>query len=443
MPIFKQFQRLSLGQKITYPPMAILCFALLVFGWIVHAQWSSATQQQADALGDTLVRQTAREATLLLAAEDTLGLNILLRELVNNPHVAQAVVYSPDNSILAQAGQPASQTANTYSHQLVFQRVLAGTLQIQLDIKYLQQPMHKSQQSIILLAILLLVAALFLLARLGNSIQQPLKTLRHWLKSPLSTAPHIGRQDEIGQLAQALDALLAPPVLEDRIPEENSAPPADAHLDVLQMPEGILETRQSQPEQPEKTAESTIALAVQLDLNTRKDRLDSQRLTRLFDRYHHALSEAARLYGARLLELEDGRSLLLFDDRNEHYVRYSLCCGELLRAFGHSLQIDIADSDAIVSLKLGLSHGPALKDTDEPALLEEPLAAALNLSEHSRNLLLLSSEFAGDSRTQSCARTRNISRPENTHCVERLLEPYPAQLDKQLHELMRTTANPP
>lgn len=439
MPIHTFFRQLSLSRKITYSAVALLSSALLLLGAILYMQWSAATQQQIDALGDTLMRQTAREALMLLASEDTLGLSILLRELASNPYVAHAVIYSPDNSIIAQAGQATRSSENLFSQPLVFQRVLAGTLELKLDASQLQQPMYKTLQSMALFGALFIAAVAFLFSRLGNSIQLSLYALLSWLKSPLTTAPSIERQDVIGQLAQALDAMLAPPLLENRVQPE-STPEAPHHLDVMPLPEGSFDTYA--PKEPRKShAKHGIVLAVQLSVNTRNEKLDSQRLTQLFDRYYHALAEAAALYHAQLLELEDGRCLLLFDDIDEHYVRYALCCGELLRAFGHSLQVDLADSDAIVSLQLGMSHGPAiLEQTALSEITQTPsVQTALELSGHSRNLLLINSEFASDARAQSCARIRAITRPENAHCVERLLEPYPAQLDKQLHLLTLAT----
>ena len=44
--------------------------------------------------------------------------------------------------------------------------------------------------------------------------------------------------------------------------------------------------------------------------------------------------------------LSDGGSLILFHSRDNRadYLTNALCCGELMRALGHALQIEVADS---------------------------------------------------------------------------------------------------
>lgn len=72
-------------------------------------------------------------------------------------------------------------------------------------------------------------------------------------------------------------------------------------------------------------------------------------------------------------------------------------------------------------------------------LLSESAQAALELSQHSRNLLLLSNNLAEHSSIAACSRTRIIAKPENASCVESLLNPYPALLQSQLHHLQNNS----
>ncbi|MED5659240.1 hypothetical protein, partial [Enterobacter hormaechei] len=67
-------------------------------------------QQQADALGQSLITQTAASATELLVSNDILSLNVLLNNLVKNPLVAHAAIYSVDQRILAEAGSRPKQS---------------------------------------------------------------------------------------------------------------------------------------------------------------------------------------------------------------------------------------------------------------------------------------------------------------------------------------------
>jgi hypothetical protein len=110
-----------------------------------------------------------------------------------------------------------------------------------------------------------------------------------------------------------------------------------------------------------------------------------------------------------------------------------------MRALGHALQIDVADIGISLQLQLGLTQGDNLFDLSQgDLLLSEPAQAALEMSLHSRNLLLVERSISDDRLIQQRARIRPIASPEGACCVERLLDPYPSLLERQLarmHEL--------
>nr|MBF0682098.1 histidine kinase [Pseudomonas sp.] len=169
--------------------------------------------------------------------------------------------------------------------------------------------------------------------------------------------------------------------------------------------------------------------------------LPRSRLTELLRRYRDCLQQAATLYQAELHTLNDGSSLMLFhaQDDEQNYLTHALCCGELMRALGHALQIEVADSGITLQLQLGLTLGEDIHDLSQgDLLLSEPAQAALAMSLHSRNLLLIEKAIGDDPVIRQRARIRPIASPEGACCVERLLEPYPSLLERQLarmHEL--------
>ena len=79
---------------------------------------------------------------------------------------------------------------------------------------------------------------------------------------------------------------------------------------------------------------------------------------------------------------------------------------------------------------------PLLTGADQDRIIAELLSDsaldALALSQHSRNLLLVEQRVAQDALARQRARIRPIASPEGASCVERLLDPYPALLERQL-----------
>jgi len=313
--------------------------------------------------------------------------------------------------------------------------------------------------------------------------------LRIWLRDIDEHTPATDRQDEIGDLARQLHASFAPePVVHEVEPEpefddsdydepafevrnlrdpgfDESAPvaglkPAPRHVIKAEEDElddedpfaDLRDTSASSPAiapkpVPAKNAEPqhSAVLAVQLGAQDQLRRLPRARLTELLERYRDCLDQAASLYQSELHTLNDGSTLMLFhsEDSGEDYLTNAICCGELLRALGHELQIEVADSGITLQLQLGLTVGDDLFGmTQIDLLLTEIAQDALALSQHSRNLLLVERKISEDTLIRQRARIRPIASPEGASCVERLMEPYPSMLERQLARMHESRAKP-
>ncbi len=490
-------RRVPLVLRVASHTLLLVALALIIYAWVMGMQFKHAMEQQADALGQSLITQTAASATDLLVANDILSLNVLLSNLVKNPLVAHAAIYSVDNRVLAESGTRPQRSLlgdeeGLYSNPISFQEVIAGHLRISLDMQQFQQPMTISLQSMGLLSLILLALTLTLSMRLGRQLSLPLMQLRLWLRDPDDPAPGAGRQDEIGELARQLQARLVPEKPEPEIELDDSMQDLySAHFEVpapaavkeydrsdVDLQDHLDESAESlatddhatdesfdddfdddppfdepKPQPAPAQAPATIipaapaisgksgVLAIQLGAQEQLRRLPRARLTELLQRYSDCLQQAATLYQAELHTLNDGSSLMLFhsQDDEQNYLTHALCCGELMRALGHALQIEVADSGITLQLQLGLTQGEGLYDLSQgDLLLSEPAQAALAMSQHSRNLLLVERGIGEDSLIRQRARIRPIASPEGACCVERLLEPYPSLLERQLarmHEL--------
>ncbi|KMN24864.1 AhpA/YtjB family protein [Pseudomonas helleri] len=479
-------RRVPIALRIASHNVILVALALVIYAVVMGLQFKQAMHEQADALGQSLTTQTATSATELLVSNDILSLNVLLNNLTKNPLVAHAAIYSVDNRILAEAGQrPKSgllgETEGVYQTKITFQDVTAGHLRISLDMNQFEQPMTISLQSMGILSAILLALALALSLRLGRNITTPLLQLRVWLREPDPYTPAINRQDEIGDLARQLHTRLAPPAPEPepepepeyddeeteedepafevrnlRDPGFDETPPApapkaaprqvisaeedenddedpfaDLRDTASEAPAPVIKAQPAKPAAPQPSA----VLAVQLGAQEQLRRLPRARLMELLERYRDCLNQAASLYQSELHTLNDGSTLMLFhsDDSGEDYLTNAICCGELLRALGHALQIEVADSGITLQLQLGLVLGEGLSGMSQiDLLLTETAQDALALSQHSRNLLLVERKISDDALIRQRARIRPIASPEGACCVERLMEPYPSMLERQL-----------
>jgi uncharacterized membrane protein affecting hemolysin expression len=479
-------RRVPIALRIASHNVILVALALVIYACVMGLQFKQAMHEQADALGESLTTQTATSATELLVSNDILSLNVLLNNLTKNKLVAHAAIYSVDNRILAEAGQRPKhgllgEAEGMYQSKITFQDVTAGQLRISLDMDQFQQPMTISLQSMGILSAILLALSLALSLRLGRNISTPLLQLRVWLRNIDEYTPATERQDEVGDLARQLHANFAPepaepepapePEFDDSDDDEETDPAfevrnlRDPSFDETRPVAGLKpaprrivstveddeddedpfadlrdDSTDSAPKPVAKPQVSNVpqhsaVLAVQLGAQDQLRRLPRARLEELLKRYRDCLDQAASLYQSELHTLNDGSTLMLFhtEDSGDDYLTNAICCGELLRALGHQLQIEVADSGITLQLQLGLTLGDELFGLSQiDLLLTEPAQDALALSQHSRNLLLVERKISDDALIRQRARIRPIASPEGACCVERLMEPYPSMLERQL-----------
>lgn len=489
-------KRISLPGTLVLLALVPLVLAFLALLWFGQYQLQRDTARQADAIGVELSRQIAMQLAEPLAARDTLSLNISLAQWAQNPLVAHASLADTANRTLAEAGRrpSASALAPGEGHFIApvhMQDELVGQLHLSLARDPFLVPAQRMLEGLQWsLALLVLIAGL-VAWRFGAGMRRTLAALGNWYGDSDQPAPGIHRPDELGDLARRLaerritdlpplpepepepePELELEPELEPTIDEEREPDPLFDDVDDLDAepapevvtegpaeetpnpsePNGMGDEAQADrgPEDidllltegeqeqaaPVEQQPASAVLAIRLDNLQSLHRLPRPRLLALLEHYRSQLEESSRSNGGELHTLMDGSSVILFHPEHPDPLGAALCCGELMRVVGHNLQIEIADTGIALHIQIALCHTPCQGiEPDQLQQHSEDCAQLFERMQHSRNLLLLDSELAGSGLLRDKAVLRRLASQPNTHCVERLLEPYQGRLQQQLNSL--------
>ncbi|WP_426415801.1 hypothetical protein [Aestuariirhabdus sp. LZHN29] len=282
--------------------------SVALFCAIAYQQIRFTSETQAYVFGDTLVAQTAHQATELLVSNDTLSLNVMLNQLSENPYIAAINVYSIDNQLLAGRDFNHNAAGRLYTAPVHYQEVIAGYVRVRLNDQYIQQPAQDAVTLILFSALLMLVIAAILLRHLPTIASASPARLPQQ-KAPIDTA-----------------TATAPPTSAEDDTEEDQYTDSDACA--------LLCIRfNNQP--------------------TLQQCMNPGDFNQLLEQQTQALHQAARLYNGELSYSAEGHAYISFPERfNEDYLFSATCCGLLLERLSQHRKLQ---QQPRFSLGLGMS----------------------------------------------------------------------------------------
>ncbi len=360
----RAFNTLGLTLKTQLMLIYGLLFTLLTtFSCVlINIEIGNASKHQADTIGELLSEQTASAAANMLVTGDRLSLSALLNQLVQNPYVSEASIYSIDNHRMARAE---SRTQNNgenntkgngpvYSAPINYQDVIAGYVRLYLNQDLLTHKPKEAIQIIVAVSALLLLAGLILLNIYGGKLSQKLKLIERQLHSILSleTMPPkaTGEIDSISEF------------VEKQLTEK-------------------LKTNQEE-EVDAKTEEISAILSIRAkNIGRLQQLLAPSDLVGIIRQQLAITEEATKRYGGTLSYTPEGNGYIRFSSLESNtFSLDAICCGLLIVSLS---QVTTEQSIAKIQLGLGLCLSDQITEFPEeqhPAVADSAASQALMLA---------------------------------------------------------------
>nr|MDT0250638.1 hypothetical protein [Endozoicomonas sp.] len=345
--------------------MAILTIGMSL---VISSEIDSSSRHQADSIGQLLSEQTASAATDMLVTGDRLSLNVLLGQLVQNPYLAEASIYSIDNQRIAKA---VSKTIDedsghpVYSSPIHYQDVIAGYARLSLNEDLLSQKPKDALFVIIAISLVLLLAGLIFLQLFASGMATRLRLIERQLHSILpagnSTPPFSnGKADEIARISAFVE-------------------------------QQLLEKKMAEPEEKvEGKQETAMIVAIKVKNLSRLQQLLAPRdLQEILRTHSQIINEATSYYDGEVTYTPEGNAYLRFSSKlasgearpkGQTFTSDALFCSLMIEALNEKAgEINIARTH--IGIGLSVSDQQAeFPEEQHPALGDSAASQALTLA---------------------------------------------------------------
>ncbi len=316
---------------------------------VIINEIDSSGRHQGDSIGQVLSAQTASAATDMLVTGDRLSLSALLGQLVRNPYVAGASIYSIDNQQIARATSSTARddiTYPDYSSPIHYQDVIAGYVRISLNQNLLSQKPKEALFVIIAITALLLFVGMVLLHIYASNLTTRLRLIERQLNSifPEGSA-HNNVTGEIVRIANLVEQQLV--------------------------------AKKQAVEQDAEDQEALIAAIKVKNLARLQQLLAPKELQDILRIYSQIIRESASYFGGEVTYTPEGNTYLRFSALDG--VSALFCCLMIEALTARAGAVNIAR----VHIGIGLSvseHHCEFPEDQHPALGDSAASEALTLA---------------------------------------------------------------
>lgn len=399
-----------------------LIFIILPFIYLIFFTIPNTQSEQFDKLGNIIAQELANNVTEQIVHQDALGLNVILRQLIDGGMIVYATIYAPNKEVLAEAGSlPEEAVADyrTYTTDITVQDSLVGTVKIILNTS--ASPSNSAYSFSQSMWIIFAWAVFVLL------------TVAAYITRLLKIAP--SHQDGVESPVTALQKIL------------QTLNPSSNHTDTLESKPNDLLSQWH-------IVRSAVLVLEFSNLSVLLQRLNNKTMAKLVDECYSNMEMSAKLYNGNLSGWLGKNVVICFNgsnDETEHYF-HAICCAELIIGLTNYLNERLAKSNLPrVKLRAALHAGDLLTDanhllTEQPKhMISEIVSIATEICQHAEhNQLLISDDlYTSDAIAQRLIISdphvvvlECIDRPITTYAILDLQPSYRELLTRQIQHLI-------
>ncbi|MBV1874360.1 MAG: HAMP domain-containing protein, partial [Gammaproteobacteria bacterium] len=357
---------------------AILIAMTLGTFWLnISLNLVSLLESQTKTLGNAIATQSARSATELLLADDTLSLNVIAAKLMEDDNINHAAFFNNKGELVAASPNIIetqqklillnkhfqTQHVNEFIEPIIFQNIIVGYAQISLNNKLLTQTFQRTLIGMSVAALVLVIISIASAFLLSRNITRPLLYLigatETIAKGDFDARIANDREDEIGQLISSFNSMAT------GLKEREQIKSTFSQYMSPNIASNIL-ANLDQPRIPGKYIHASVLFVDIAGFTAMCEQMSPQQVEHLLNDYYELILKASRLYKGTVDKYIGDGAMILFgapEDDPQHSF-HATCCAQLLASLVQRLNNERNRYNSpIIQFKLGIHSGEMLAGT--------------------------------------------------------------------------------
>ena len=481
-----QQRHIPIAVKLAIILTLLISSGMLLLGLAIVTNQTTILRNQIQDFGQTVVSQLADSSKELILSDDILSLMVVTSNLGSNSGILGAVIYSekglpiassgilPQDNIIdlyRKSGNKQDDTA-TIEWQLVkqsttptkvisfatpihFQKLIVGHAVVTFSKESLDESLTQTIHAIIGVTLFMIILGIITAYFLGKRLSRPIHHLMH-----ASQAIHDGnfdyrideqRNDEIGYLIGAFNkmanGLLEKSQVENafsRFVSPNVAKQIMENLDQIQL--------------GGERVNATALFADIAGFTSMSEKMTAEEIASLLNEYFGYIADASRLYNGTIDKYMGDCAMIIFGapiEDTEHKIN-AVCCAILIQRLIKRLNFEREKQGMItIDFRIGINSGEMLAgnmgahDRMQYTVVGESVNLAARLhSTAQRGQIAVTDYFVKDTDIQwhivahrhEALQLRGISERVTTYIITDIKEPYSAQIEAHLNDILAKSA---
>ena len=475
-------RRIPIAIKLALAITVLIVAGMGVIGFSILENQKALMSQQVETMGTTISVQLANSAKEMVLADDTLSLQTLINNLIDEDNILGAMIISEQGLVMAKGGRVAGQNTVNYQlkkanhgdrvisfdwgwtisnqdgHELVtfiapvvFNDLLAGHAVVSFSKNAMLKSLHEAKQVIMFTMVLMTIVAILLAFIMSKHLSKPIYNLVLAAKAIGDGDFHYRlndrRNDEIGELSTAFNQMAEGLLRKSQV--ENVFSRYVSHSVAKQIMENLDDV-----ELGGKHVSASVLFADIVGFTSMSENMPPKQVASLLNEYFSYISIISQHYHGHIDKFMGDCAMVVFGvpEQDSDHSFHTIACAVMIRKLVNKLNsLRLKKGQLPVRFRMGINTGNVVAgnlgsaDRMEYTVIGDPVNLASRLSSvaGADQIVIMEELYQRPSikerivaHQHETIRVRGKQQPVSTYLVDDIAPAYVREMDAFIDDIL-------